>query len=96
MQVAFLSYASRNQLQIDKIVDELQARGICCLLDRPNALPGQNWKHVLRTALQRGVHFLACLSNDVDCSSEDGMHEELDLAIDSTLRCIPVESDRRG
>ncbi len=86
MQFVFLSYASRNQLQIDKIVDELQAKGICCLLDRPGALPGQNWKRVLRTALRRGVHFLACFSNDVDCSSEDGMHEELDFAIDELCR----------
>lgn len=82
MRYVFISYARECQAQVDKLVTELQAKGVCCWLDRPEILPGQHWQTVIRTAINRGAFFLACFPKD----TKTLLDEELALAIEELRR----------
>ncbi|MCB2145299.1 MAG: pentapeptide repeat-containing protein [Deltaproteobacteria bacterium] len=88
MRYVFISYDRECHAPVDKLVAELQATGVCCWLDRPEILPGQHWQGVIRTAIRRGVFFLACFPKDTKTS----LDEELALAIDE-LRQRPADRE---
>lgn len=90
MRYVFVSYVRENQAQVDKLVAELQDRGISCWLDRFEILPGQRWKNAIRSAISRGAFFVACFSKDYEQKTKTYMNEELVLAIDE-LRQRPTD-----
>lgn len=80
MQYAFIAHAKKDRPRVRRLVDELQDKGICCLLDRPGQLPGQDWQDVIQRSIPRGLYFLVCLS------SANDLRAELALAVGELCR----------
>lgn len=100
MRYVFISHDRECQEKADKLVVELQAKGVCCWVDRPEILPGQHWQSVIRTAIRRGAFFVACFSKDRVKDTKTFLDEELVLAIDELRRrpadrgwFVPVKFD---
>ena len=85
----FISYRSIDYtLGVDKIVDSLEKNGISVWIDRESLLPGQDWQITIRKAIEEGMFFLACFSNNYWNKTINYMNEELQIAIDQ-LRKMP-------
>ena len=85
----FISYRSIDyNLGVEKIVDSLEKNGISVWIDRENLLPGQDWQIAIRRAIEDGMFFIACFSNNYWNKTTNYMNEELQIAIDQ-LRKMP-------
>jgi hypothetical protein len=96
----FLSYVRENTTVVDRLVKDLQARGVSVWLDRERLLPGQRWRDAIRTAIRGGDLFIACFSTEYLARDRSYMNEELMVAIEelrqrATSRSwfIPVSLD---
>lgn len=85
----FISYRSVDyNLGVDKIVNSLERSGISVWIDRDNLLPGQDWQIAIKRAIEDGMFFIACFSNNYWSKTVNYMNEELQIAIDQ-LRKMP-------
>lgn len=89
MPHVFISYVRENQEIVDRLCKELQASGVRYWLDREKINPGERWQYAIRDAIESGVFFVACFSNEYVQRSTSYMNEELVLAIEQ-LRLRPI------
>lgn len=87
----FVSYVRENAADIQRLVGDLEARGLSVWLDRARLAAGERWRDAIREAIRSGDLFLACFSRAYAQRARTHMNEELTLAIDE-LRLRP--SDR--
>jgi hypothetical protein len=96
----FLSYVRENATVVDRLVRDLQLRGVSVWLDRERLVAGQRWRDAIRTAIRAGDLFIACFSREYLGRNRSYMNEELTVAIEelrqrATSRSwfIPVSLD---
>lgn len=96
----FLSYVRENATLADRLVTDLQGRGVSVWLDRERLVPGQRWRDAIRAAIRGGDLFIACFSREYLARDRSYMNEELMVAIEelrqrATSRSwfIPVSLD---
>jgi TIR domain len=86
----FLSYVRENSALIDRLKDDLAARGAQVWLDRDILEPGARWRAEIRRAIRKGKFFIACFSSEYVARDDTWMNEELTLAIEE-LRKRPID-----
>jgi hypothetical protein len=89
MAHAFLSYVRENASLVDRLANELSARGVQVWLDRERIVPGQRWRDAIRDGIRSGDLFIACFSEEYLARDHSYMNEELTLAIEE-LRQRPA------
>ena len=77
----FLSYCHEDRKEVAKLRDDLLAAGEVVWWDQ-DILPGQNWRWVLRRAVEDAYAVVACFSKETDKRQASGMFPELRNAID--------------
>ncbi len=83
----FISYVREDSQIVDQLATLLEARGLHVWRDRAQLMPGVNWRVAIRKAIQEGMAFLACFSENYHRRSTNYMNEELQVAIQQ-LRCM--------
>jgi len=58
----FLCYARRDLQLVQDLYDKLREAGHSPWMDKKDILPGENWKHALRSNIKRSDFFLVCIS----------------------------------
>jgi hypothetical protein len=58
----FLAYAVEDRELVERLYDDLAARGFDPWMDRRKLLPGQNWPECIRRTIDVAHYFIACLS----------------------------------
>ena len=61
MTHVFISYVRENQLEVDRLADDLRNAGVDVWLDREQIAPGRRWQRAIRTAIVDGT-FLSPVS----------------------------------
>ena len=89
MEPVFISYVHENKKLVDKLYQELIARGIEVWRDVQNLKPGSFWKEDIRKAIRKGAFFIACFSKEYDEHDETYMNEELTIAIEKLRQRHP-------
>lgn len=80
----FLSYASSDRSQVQKLYEHLVGLETDPWLDVENLLPGQDWKMEIQKALDDADVILLCLSKQ-SVSKEGYVQKEMRLALDRGL-----------
>lgn len=86
----FISYASGDRAQAQKLHDFLASQGIDPWIDTEDLLPGQDWKMEISRALDETDLILLCLSKK-SVSKEGYVQKEMRLALDRALEIPPGE-----
>lgn len=86
----FISYASADREQAQKLCARLLSLGAAPWLDAENLLPGQDWKMEISKALDDTDLILLCLSKK-SVSKEGYVQKEMRLALDRALEIPPGE-----
>lgn len=60
----FLSYAHKDQDQVNEIYDKLSAAGHVPWMDSRDIIGGEDFRHAIETSIRRADLILACLSNN--------------------------------
>jgi hypothetical protein len=80
---AFISYVCEDGNRIQRVVSALQAADIPVWMDKGRLSPGDDWKMVIRRAIQRNsLAFIAVFSRNSQARSTSYQHEELNLAVE--------------
>ena len=90
MQHVFISYVRENKVEVDRIHQELESRGIKIWRDLQDINPGERWKRQIRKAIREGAFFIACFSKEYHERNESYMNEELTIAIER-LRQLHID-----
>lgn len=86
----FLSYVSEDSGRVDELCTILEAAGIPYWRDRKDLWPGDQWRTVIRTAIQSGsLVFLACFSEQSRARAKSYQNEELNLAVEEMRQMPP-------
>jgi len=88
MPKVFLSYVNEDRIAADRLLADLEARGIEVWQDRVALRPGQRWKAEISRHIREGDFFVACFSEAYASKEKSYMNEELTLAIEQ-LRLRP-------
>ncbi|MDE0085486.1 MAG: toll/interleukin-1 receptor domain-containing protein [Candidatus Poribacteria bacterium] len=72
MEPIFISYVHENKKLVDKLYQELTARGIDVWRDVQNLKPGGFWKEDIR----KGAFFIACFSKEYSEHDETYMIQQ--------------------
>lgn len=86
----FISYASADRPQAQKLHDHLHSLGTDPWFDVEDLLPGQDWKMEISKALDETDLILLCLSKK-SVSKEGYVQKEMRLALDRALEIPPGE-----
>ena len=86
----FISYASADRAQAQKLHDHLHSLGTDPWFDVEDLLPGQDWKMEISKALDETDLILLCLSKK-SVSKEGYVQKEMRLALDRALEIPPGE-----
>lgn len=86
----FISYASGDRAEAQKLHAFLVKQGTNPWLDTENLLPGQDWKMEISKALDETDLILLCLSKK-SVSKEGYVQKEMRLALDRALEIPPGE-----
>jgi hypothetical protein len=84
----FISYASADQQTADKLVAEIERRGIPCWISSRDVLPGENYQGAIVEALEASAVFLLLFSRHANASVE--IPRELGLASKFKKTVIPA------
>lgn len=84
----FISYASGDRAQAQKLHAYLASQGADPWIDTENILPGQEWKMAISKALDETDLILLCLSKS-SVSKEGYVQKEMRLALDRALEIPP-------
>lgn len=87
----FLSYVRENAFLVEQLKRALETSGINTWLAPGDLAPGAHWKIEIRRAIHEANAFIACFSVEYHQRTDNGMNEELTLAIER-LRQRPVDS----
>ncbi len=95
----FISYSRDNQDIAKRLYHDIKKSGVTPWMDAEDILPGQNWRVMIRRAIQESVCFLALLSNH-SLSKRGYVHKELKIALNildetpgTEVFIIPVRLD---
>jgi hypothetical protein len=86
----FISYASGDRAEAQKLHLYLASQGTDPWIDTENLLPGQDWKMEISKALDETDLILLCLSKK-SVSKEGYVQKEMRLALDRALEIPPGE-----
>lgn len=78
----FVSYVHENAKVVDKLVADLQVRGLDVWHDKKTLKGGMYWKDKIREAIKTGDFFIACFSLEYQLRLRTYMNAELQVAID--------------
>jgi hypothetical protein len=95
----FISYAREDINIAQKLYADLKNQGIAPWIDIEDILPGQKWKHVIKTTIQESKYVIILLSNN-SVSKKGYIQKEVKYALDileeypdSETFIIPVRLD---
>jgi formylglycine-generating enzyme required for sulfatase activity len=86
----FISYAREDHEIAERLYEDLQRTGVTPWLDCRDLLPGQDWKVVIREAIQESSYFLALLSSN-SITKKGFVQKELKMALDLLDTLPPSE-----
>ena len=89
MEHVFISYVREDGKRVDRLQRRLQAAGITAWRDTSSLWPGQDWRIEIREAIERGVAFIACFSENTERRSSSYQNEELIFAVELMRRHPP-------
>ena len=78
MSKIFISYSRQNTSFVDKLIEELEKRGLNVWVDRENIRGGTAWRAEISNAIRRSDTFIIVLSEQSALS--DNVTKELALA----------------
>lgn len=78
----FVSYVREDFKIIDKLKNELEAKGITVWLDRDQIRAGEQWQAAIRKAIREGAFFIACFSDSYGRKAKSYMNAELGIAVE--------------
>ncbi len=96
----FISYVHDDIKSVMAIVKKLEENNINVWLDKHNIDPGSDWQIAIKNAIEDGMYFIACFSENYwnKTKQKTYMNEELQIAIeqmrkmpDDTVWFIPVK-----
>lgn len=90
MPHAFISYVREDSVTVQRLSEQLKAKGVDVWLDRESIRPGVRWKDAIRNAIRQGDFFISCFSDAYHKRMKTYMNEELTLAIEE-LRQLPAQ-----
>lgn len=82
MSKIFISYVKENRRDVERLVAEIEKRGVMTWLDRKDIKPGQRWADAIRSGIRDGAFFIACFSAEYQRRDKSYMNEELIIAIE--------------
>jgi TIR domain/SIR2-like domain len=82
--MAFLSYASEDQEDVDTLAAELEARGIRAWQDKANLRAGDNWNEVLLGVIRRKVDYVIVVQTHAMTTAISGVFQR---EIEAALKC---------
>lgn len=85
----FVAYVIEDRDPVDRLCDDLAARGFEPWMDRRKLLPGQNWPRAIERAIDMSRFFVACLSTR-SVSKRGQFQAELRYALDCA-RLMPLD-----
>jgi hypothetical protein len=78
----FISHVHEDAAKITQLADELNARGATVWLDRKDLTVGDDWRSEIRRAIENGLFFVACFSENYLSRERTYMNVEVDLAVE--------------
>ncbi len=85
----FLGYVEEDRNLVDRLYDDLEARGVSPWLDRRKLLPGQNWPRAIEEAIETSDFFIACFSR-LSVRKKGSFQAEIRFALDCARR-VPLD-----
>jgi hypothetical protein len=85
----FLAYVVEDAAVVERLFDELGARGFDPWMDRRKLLPGQNWPRAIEQAISIADFFVACFSKQA-ALKRGRFHAELRYALDCAAE-VPLD-----
>jgi hypothetical protein len=82
MSHVFISYVREDSVEVEQLAADLRARGAEVWLDKEQLMPGVRWQTAIRRAIEEGVFFIACFSENLFKRERAFMNEKITLAID--------------
>lgn len=82
MAHVFISYVHENEVEAQRLADELTERGLSVWLDKNMIKPGSRWQDAIAEAIDGGDFFVACFSKEYNKKNESYMNKEIGLAIE--------------
>lgn len=80
--LAFLSYASEDRDTVERLAEQLEARGIAVWRDKQNLRAGDDWDCVLVNMIEKKVNYFVVVQTPKMMSRTEGVfNEEIDVAI---------------
>lgn len=78
----FISYVREDAATVDRLAGDLGSAGADIWLDRNRLKPGERWRTAIREAIEDGMFFIACFSENSIKRDRSHMNEELNIALD--------------
>jgi len=88
MSQIFFSYSRRDSKFVDKLIADLEARGVSIWIDRGEILAGDSWRYSIVEAIRKCQVFIIVLSPDAVKS--ENVAKELTLAEQYDKRVLPL------
>ena len=88
MSQIFFSYSRRDSEFVDKLIADLEARGVSIWIDRGEILAGESWRYSIVEAIRKCQVFIIVLSPDAVKS--ENVAKELTLAEQYDKRVLPL------
>jgi hypothetical protein len=85
----FLGYVEEDRALVDRLFENLEARGFAPWLDRRKLLPGQNWPRAIEEAIETSDFFVACFSL-LSVRKKGSFQAEIRYALDCARR-VPLD-----
>lgn len=82
MNRVFISYVTEDSILVNNLVNKLKTAGIELWIDKDNLVPGIRWQKDIRNAIENGIYFLACFSQNYSLKNKSYMNKELKIAIE--------------
>ncbi len=86
----FLAYAAEDAAAVERLFDDLAARGLDPWMDRRKLLPGQNWPRAIERTIAISDFFIACFSKR-SIAKRGSFQAELRYALDCAAR-VPLDA----
>jgi TIR domain len=78
----FLSHVREDAERVQRLADDLEARGIGTWVDRHKIKPGERWEKAIEDAIRSGAFFVACFSQAYAARTRSYVNKELAIAIE--------------
>jgi hypothetical protein len=87
----FVSYSRDDSSRVDRLISALESAGHIVWIDRSGITVGTQWRKQIVEAIAGSDSFVVVLSKN--SSASDEVRRELDIAVESHIRILPLDLD---